>query len=93
MCHGEIRRGVQIVILVPRLRTRPQELSSLGTVSLTDCAQCIRMSSINMSSIDMSNVDMGLDYDSTVMLICKLLFAAAKAIVDVGPHIHIPRQS
>ena len=46
-----------------------------------------------MSSIDMSNVDMGLDYDSTVMLICKLLFAAAKAIVDVGPHIHIPRQS
>jgi len=30
---------------------------------------------------------MGLDYDSTVMLTCKLLFAAAKAIVDVGPHI------
>ena len=29
---------------------------------------------------------MNLDYDSTVMLTCKLLFAAAKAIVDVGPH-------
>ena len=28
---------------------------------------------------------MGLDYHSTVMLTCKLLFAAAKAIVDIGP--------
>ena len=34
---------------------------------------------------------MGLDYNSTVMLTCKLLFAAAKAIVDVGPD--MPRQS
>ena len=59
---------------------RPQERSSLGTVRL-DRAQCMRLSSI----------DMGLDYDSTVMLTCKLLFAAAKAIVDVGPH--MPRQS
>ena len=33
---------------------------------------------------------MGLDYDSTVMLTCKLLFAAAKVTVDVGPH--MPRQ-
>jgi len=38
-----------------------------------------------------SSIDVGLDYDSTVMLTCKLLFAAAKAIVDVGPH--IPQQS
>ena len=37
-----------------------------------------------------SSIDMGLDYDSTVMLTCKLLFAAAKAIVDVGPY--MPRQ-
>jgi len=58
---------------------RPQERSSLGTVRL-DRAQCMRS----------SNIDMGLDYDSTVMLTCKLL-AAAKAIVDVGPH--MPRQS
>jgi len=57
---------------------RPQERSSRGTVRL-DRAQCMRSSSI----------DMGLDYDSTVMLTCKLLFAAAKAIV--GPH--MPRQS
>ena len=34
---------------------------------------------------------MGLDYDSTVMLTCKLLFAAAKAIVDVSPD--MPQQS
>ena len=34
---------------------------------------------------------MGLDYDSTVMLTCKQLFAAAKAIVDVGPD--MPQQS
>ena len=37
-----------------------------------------------------SRLDMGIDYDSTVMLTCKLLFAAAKAIVDVGPY--MPRQ-
>ena len=55
--------------------------SSLGTVSLTDRTQCMRMSSI----------DMGLDYDSMVMLTCKLQFAAAKAIVDISPD--IPRQS
>ena len=36
-----------------------------------------------------SSIDIGLDYESTVMLTCKLLFAAAKA--DVGPH--MPRQS
>jgi len=28
---------------------------------------------------------MGLDYDSIVMLTCKLLLAAVKAIVDIGP--------
>jgi len=39
----------------------------------------------------LEQLDMGLDYDSTVMLTCKLLFAAAKAIVDIGPH--MPRQS
>jgi len=33
-------------------------------VSLTDRAQCVQMSSI----------DMGLDYDSTVMLTCKLYY-------------------
>ena len=33
---------------------------------------------------------MGLGYDNTVMLTCKLLFAAAKAIVDVRPD--MPRQ-
>ena len=33
-----------------------------------------------------NSIDMGLDYDSTVVLTGKLLFAAAKAIVDVGPH-------
>ena len=38
-----------------------------------------------------SSIDMGLDYNSTVMLTRKLLFAAAKAIVDIGPH--MPRQS
>ena len=37
--------------------------------NLTGRAQCMRMSSI----------DMGLDYDSTVMLTYKLLFAAAKS--------------
>ena len=34
---------------------------------------------------------MGLDHDSTVMLTCKLLFAAANTIVGVGPD--MPRQS
>ena len=63
------------------LGTRPQERSSLEMVSLTDSAQCMRMSSINV----------GLDYDSTVMLTCKLLLAAAKAIVNVGPD--MPQQS
>ena len=38
----------------------------------------------------MSSIDKGLDYDRMVMLTCKLLFAAAKAIVDVGAH--MPRQ-
>ena len=47
------------------------------TVSLTDCAQGMQMSSIDMK--------LELDYDSTVILTCKLLFAAAKAILDVGP--------
>ena len=37
-----------------------------------------------------SSINMGLDNDSTVMLTCKLLFAAAKVIVDVRPH--MPRQ-
>ena len=41
-------------------------------VSLTDREQCIQMGSIDAS----------LDYDSTVMLTCKVL-AAAKAIVDI----------
>ena len=57
---------------------RPQERSSLGTVSLTDCTQCMQMST-------------RADYDSTVMLTCKLLFAAAKATVGVGPE--MPWQS
>ena len=72
---------MQIGILLPRLNnlgTRSQEQSSLGTVSLTYCAQCMQMSK-------------GLDYDSTVMLTCKPLFAEAKAIVDVGPD--MPRHS
>lgn len=40
---------IQIVILVLRLNNlgmRPKEWSSLGMVSVTDCVQCIRMSSI-----------------------------------------------
>ena len=76
---------MQIIILIPRLNnlvTRPQEQSSLGMMSLTDNAQCMRMSSIN---------NMDLDYDSMVMLTCKLLFAAAEAIVDIG--LDVPRQS
>ena len=44
-----------------------------------------------MYANERSSSDMGLDYDSTVMLTFKLLFAAAKAIVDVEPH--MPRQS
>ena len=63
------------ITLVPRLNNlgmRPQEWSTMGTVSLTDCAQCMRMSSI----------DIGLDYDSAIKLTCKLLFAAAEAIFD-----------
>ena len=66
------RRCRSLYSYIPRLNnlgTRPQERSSLGTASLTDCAQCMRMSSI----------DMGLDYDNTVMLTCKLLFAAGKS--------------
>jgi len=59
---------------------RPQERSSLGGWIVTVCA--------NERS---SSIDMGLNYDSTVMLTCKLPFAAAKVIVDVGPH--MPRQS
>ena len=34
---------------------------------------------------------MGLDYDSTVMLTCKLLLVAAKTIVGLSPD--MPRQS
>jgi len=41
--------------------------------------------------MQINSINMGLDYDSTVMLTCKLLFAAAKAIVDVGPD--MPQQS
>ena len=69
-------------LLVPRLNdlgTRPQEQSSLETVNWTDHAQCMQMNSI----------DMGLYYDSTVTLTCKLLFAAAKAIFDVGPDVSL----
>ena len=62
------------------LGTRPQERSSLGMVSLTDYAQ----------SMQMSSIDKGLDYDRMV-LTCKLLFAAVKAIVDISPD--MPRQS
>jgi len=61
---------------------RSQERSSLGTVRLD------RAVYVNERS---SSIDIGLEYDSTVMLTCKLLFAAAKAIVDVRPH--MPRQS
>ena len=78
------RVQMQIVTLVPRLNNlgmRPQELSSLGTVSLTDCVQCMQMSSINVDLV----------YDSMVMLTCKLVFATAKAIVDISPD--MPRQS
>ena len=43
-------------------------------VSLTDCAQCMQMSSI----------DMGLDYDSTVTLTCNPppLSLSASALLD-----------
>jgi len=67
-----------VVILEPRLNNlgmRPQERYSLGTVSLTDCAQ----------SMQMSSIDKGLDYERMVTLTCKLLFAAVKAIVDIDP--------
>ena len=57
---------------------RPQERSSLGMVSDRLCTVYANERS--------SSIDMDLHYDSTVMLTCKLLFAAAKAIVDVGPH-------
>ena len=63
---------------------RPQERPSLGTVSLD--RSCTAYANERSRSIDV-----GSDYDSTVVLTCKLLFAAAKAIVDVGPH--MPRQS
>jgi len=56
---------LSVSLIVPRLNnlgTRPQEWSSLGTVNLTDRAQCMRMSSI----------DVGLDYDSMVMLTCTV---------------------
>jgi len=59
-----------------------QERSSLGTVRLDRAVYANERS---------SSIDMGLDYDSIAMLTCKLLFAAAKAIVDVMPH--MPRQS
>jgi len=55
------------------LGMRPQE-NGLGMESLTDRAQCMQMSSI----------DMGLDYDSIVMLTCKLLFLTA-TICHVSP--------
>ena len=80
----ELRTPILSVVLkVPRLNnlgTRPQEQSSLETVSLTDRAQCMRMSSI----------DVGLHYDSMVMLTCKLhvLLAAASAIVLICPGSH-----
>jgi len=67
----------KLTSLVPRdqtgrARTRPQERSILCSR-----AQCMQISSI----------DMGLDYDSTVMLTCKLLFAAAKSIgLDMPRH-------
>jgi len=48
-------------------------------MSLPDRVQCMRISSID--------VTVDLDYDSMVMLNCKLLLA----IADVGPD--VPRQS
>ena len=53
--------------LVPRDQTGRAQMQ-IATIQCSR-AQCMRMSSI----------DMGLDYDSTVMLTCKLLFAAAKS--------------
>ena len=60
MCYqfGELR--TLILSVAPRLNNlgmRPQVQSSLGTVSLTDRALCMRMSSIHV----------GLDYDSMVI--------------------------
>jgi len=62
---------------------KPQKWSSLGSVGLTDTC--------TVYANEHSSIDMGLDYDNTVMLTCKLLFAATKAIVDIGPE--MPRQS
>jgi len=61
---------------------RSQEQSSLGTVSLADCVQCMRMSSINV----------GLDYDNTVMLTCNyyLLTAAVYSVPDDKPSQELP---
>jgi len=53
---------MQIVILVPGLNNLETRPQERSSR-----AQCVQISSI----------DMGLDYDSTVMLTCKLLFAAA----------------
>ena len=48
------------------------------TLSLKDHVQCMWMSSIGV----------GLDYDSTVILVtCKLLLAAAKAIFEICPDV------
>jgi len=41
--------------------------------------------------MQMSSIEMDLDYDSMVMLTCKLLFGAVKAMVDVDPD--MPKQS
>ena len=60
---------MQIVVVVPGLNNLETRPQERSS-----CAQCMQISSI----------DMGLDYDSTVMLTCKLLFAAAKSIVEVG---------
>jgi len=62
---------------------RPQERPSLGNESDGSCRVYANERS--------SSINMGLDYNITVMQTCKLLFAAAKAIVDVGSH--MSRQS
>ena len=75
---------LSVALKVPRLNNlgmRPQERSSLGTDR-----SCTVYANERLSSIDM-----GLDYHSMVMLTCKLLLAAAKAIVNVGPD--MPQQS
>ena len=84
MVRSDGARADADTVVMPRLNnleTRPQERSSLGTVSPTDRAQCIYIY-MRMSSIDMGLV---IDYDSTVMLTRKLLFATAEALVDIGP--------